>query len=159
MAQYLITLVATVVFDLTIAILIGIVFSMVMFVVRSNKIAIEIDDVTKDLVDTTRKTKVVYVDGSLFFGSQELLTKEVEIMLSHQVQRIIFSVRGVPNIDHSSVNEFVEIVKMCREDKVDVLFCGVQLAVMHMLERLDFVEYLGQNNFYTSAVIALESLS
>jgi SulP family sulfate permease len=159
MAQYIITLVATVVFDLTMAILIGIVFSMVMFVIRSNKISIEIDDVTKDLVDTTRKTKVVYVDGSLFFGSQELLTKEVETMISHKVQRIIFSVRGVPNIDHSSVNEFVEIVKMCRENKIEVLFCGVQPPVMHMFERLDFVELLGQKNFYSSAVIALASLS
>jgi len=159
MAQYIITLAATVVFDLTMAILIGIVFSMVMFVVRSNKISIEIDDVTKDLVDTSRKTKVVYVDGSLFFGSQELLTKEVELMISHKARRIIFSVRGVPNIDHSSVNEFVDIVKMCRENNIEVLFCGVQPAVMHMFERLDFVELLGLNNFYTSAVIALESLS
>jgi len=159
MAQYILTLGATVVFDLTMAILIGIVFSMVMFVIRSNKISIEIDDVTKDLADATRKTKVVYVDGSLFFGSQDILTKEVEVMISHKVKRIIFSVRGVPNIDHSSVNEFVEIVKMCRENKIEVLFCGVQPAVMHMFERLDFIEHLGRNNFYSSAVIALESLS
>ncbi|HKL58522.1 MAG TPA: SulP family inorganic anion transporter [Sphaerochaeta sp.] len=158
-AQFLLTMIAIVVFDLTTAIMLGIAFSMIMFVINSNKISIEIDDVTKDLVDTTRKTKVVYVDGSLFFGSQELLTKEVEVMISHSVKRIIFSVRGVPNIDHSSVNEFVEIVKMCRENKIEVLFCGVQPPVMHMFERLDFVEHLGRNNFYTSAVIALASLS
>ncbi|NBK24679.1 MAG: SulP family inorganic anion transporter, partial [Spirochaetia bacterium] len=158
-AQFLLTMIAIVVFDLTVAIMLGIAFSMIMFVVKSNKISIEIDDVTKDLLDTSRKTKVVYVDGSLFFGSQELLTKEVETMISHKVQRIIFSVRGVPNIDHSSVNEFVEIVKMCRENKIEVLFCGVQPPVMHMFERLDFVELLGQKNFYSSAVIALASLS
>ena len=159
MAQFLITMTAIVVFDLTTAIMLGIAFSMIMFVITSNKISIEIDDVTKDLLDNSHKTKVVYVDGSLFFGSQELLTNEVEIMLSQGVRRIIFSVRGVPNIDHSSVNEFVEIVKMCRDNEVEVLFCGVQPPVMHMFERLDFVEYLGKKNFYTSAVIALESLS
>ncbi len=158
-AQFLLTMIAIVVFDLTVAIMLGIAFSMVMFVIRSNKISIEIDDVTKDLVDTSRKTKVVYVDGSLFFGSQELLTGEVEVMISHKVKRIIFSLRGVPNIDHSSVNEFVEIVKMCRDNEIEVLFCGVQPAVMHMFERLDFVGYLGRDNFYTSAVIALASLS
>jgi len=159
MAQFLITMTAIVVFDLTVAIMLGIAFSMIMFVISSNKISIEIDDVTKDLLDNTRKTKVVYVDGSLFFGSQELLTVEVEHMLEQNVGRIIFSVRGVPNIDHSSVNEFVDIVEMCRDRGVEVLFCGVQPPVMHMFERLDFVSLLGQNNFYTSVVIALEALS
>lgn len=158
-AQFLLTMIAIVVFDLTVAIMLGIAFSMIMFVVKSNKISIEIDDVTKDLLDTSRKTKVVYVDGSLFFGSQELLTAEVELMLDQEVGRIIFSVRGVPNIDHSAVNEFVDIVKMCRDKGVEVLFCGVQPPVMHMFKRLDFVEHLGKGNFYTSVVIALEALS
>ncbi|MDY0289052.1 MAG: SulP family inorganic anion transporter [Sphaerochaeta sp.] len=158
-AQFLLTMIAIVVFDLTVAIMLGIAFSMIMFVIKSNKISIEIDDVTKDLLDTSRKTKVVYVDGSLFFGSQELLTAEVELMLEHKVRRIIFSVRGVPNIDHSAVNEFVDIVKMCRDSGVEVLFCGVQPPVMHMFKRLDFVEHLGKGNFYTSVVIALEALS
>ena len=159
MAQFLITMLAIVVFDLTIAIMLGIAFSMIMFVIKSNKISIEIDDVTKDLLDNSRETKVVYVDGSLFFGSQELLTLEVEQMLSEKVGRIIFSIRGVPNIDHSSVNEFVDIVNVCRANDVELLFCGVQPPVMHMFERLDFVDLLGKTNFYTSVVIALEALN
>ncbi|NLZ77459.1 MAG: SulP family inorganic anion transporter, partial [Spirochaetales bacterium] len=48
-AQFSITLLATVIFDLTTAILLGIGFSVLMFVVTSNRITIEIDPVTNRL--------------------------------------------------------------------------------------------------------------
>lgn len=158
-AQYLLTMIAIVVFDLTIAIMLGIGFSMIMFVIKSNKISIEVDDVSQKLAPDQPKTCVVYVDGSLFFGSQELLTTEVQFMLDQGVKRILFSLRGVPNIDHSSVNELVDILDLCRERQVAVSFCGVQPPVMHMFERLDFVQQVGKSNFYTSAVIALEAFT
>lgn len=158
MAQFLITMVATVVFDLTIAILIGLIFSMVMFIIRSHHISIEIDPVSAELGTYDAKTKVVYVDGSLFFGSQEQLTKTVENLLSEGVGRIIFSLRGVATIDHSSVNEFVEIVQMCKKHSVDILFCGLQPSVQSLMKRLDFYTLVGEDKFFSSAVTALESL-
>jgi len=159
MAQFLITMVATVVFDLTIAILIGLIFSMVMFIIRSHHISIEVDPVTPELGTYDADTKVVYVDGSLFFGSQDQLTKVVENLLAEGVGRIIFSLRGVPTIDHSSINEFVEIVNMCRKNSVDVLFCGLQPSVQSLMKRLGFYELVGQDKFFSSAVTALESLT
>jgi len=159
MAQFLITMVATVVFDLTIAILIGLIFSMVMFIIRSHHISIEVDPVTPELGTYDADTKVVYVDGSLFFGSQDQLTKVVENLFAEGVGRIIFSLRGVPTIDHSSINEFVEIVNMCRKNSVDVLFCGLQPSVQSLMKRLGFYELVGQDKFFSSAVTALESLT
>jgi SulP family sulfate permease len=159
MAQYLVTLVATVIFDLTTAILIGIVFSMVMFVIKSHKISIEVDDVGKDFSLKVNKTKVVYVDGSLFFGSQDMITREVEKLVLQKTERIIFSLRGVPTIDHSSVEEFTSIVEMCKKHHIEVLFCGVQSGVMSMFNRLEFTKILGEKAFFSSVVTALESLS
>lgn len=156
--QFLITMGATVLFDLTTAIFAGIVFSMVMFIVRSHQISVEIDPVTPKLGSPDIKTDVVYVDGSLFFGSQEQLTKTVESLLSEGVGRIIFSLRGVSTIDHSSINEFVEIIHMCRKRSVDVLFCGLQPSVQSLMKRLDFYDLVGQDKFFSSAVTALESL-
>lgn len=158
MFQFLITMGATVLFDLTTAIFAGIVFSMVMFIVRSHHISIEIDPVAPKLGDPDIKTTVVYVDGSLFFGSQEQLTRTVENLLSEGVARVIFSLRGVHTIDHSSINEFAEIVKMCRKRSVDILFCGLQPSVQSLMKRLDFYDFVGQDKFFSSAVTALESL-
>ncbi|AEV29284.1 sulfate permease-like transporter, MFS superfamily [Sphaerochaeta pleomorpha str. Grapes] len=159
MAQYLVTLVATVIFDLTTAILIGIVFSMVMFVIKSHKISIEVDDVTSDFPPKVANTKVVYIDGSLFFGSQDMITKEVEELVKGDTFRIIFSLRGVPSIDHSSVDEFITIVETCKKNHIDVLFCGVQGGVMSMFRRLEFTNMLGEGAFFSSVVTALESIS
>jgi SulP family sulfate permease len=159
MAQYLVTLGATVVFDLTTAIMIGIVFSMVMFVIKSHKITIEVNDVSSDFSHIVDNTKVVYIDGSLFFGSQDLITKEVEELVRQKTARIIFSLRGVSTIDHSSVDEFVNIVEMCRKNHIEVLFCGVQSGVMSMFRRLEFANMLGEGVFFSSVVTALESIN
>ncbi len=157
-AQFLITMVSTVVFDLTIAILIGIVFSMVMFIIRSHRISIEIDPLEEQLESYGTDTKVIYVDGSLFFGSQEQLTKVTERLIGEGNKRLIFSLRGVPSIDHSSIEEFTEIVELCRKHSVEILFCGLQPAVQSMMQRLDFQKFVGEQKFFSSAVTALGSL-
>ena len=158
MAQYLITMIATVVFDLTVAILIGIGFSMIMFIIRSHHISIEVNPVVPKNGSPSIKTTVVYVDGSLFFGSQDQLTRKVEPLLEDGIGRIIFSLRGVPFIDHSSVNEISEIVAMCQKSSVEVLFCGLQSPVQSMFKRLDFYDQVGEDKFFSSVVTALESL-
>jgi len=154
-AQFLITMIATVVFDLTIAILIGILFSMIMFIIKSHKIAIRVDQVK----DAQKPTFVVYVDGSLFFGSQEQLTKITQQLLTQNAAHIIFSLRGVPTIDHSSIEEFFEIRQMLEEKQVSLWFCGLQAPVHSMMQRLGFIEYIGEQNVYASAVTAIQALN
>ena len=156
-AQYLATMIATVVFDLTVAILIGIALSMVLFVVKSHKIFLEVDDVSSSMVGD-KKTKTVYVDGTLFFGSQGAIEPKVEELIGNGTQRILFSLRGVPGIDYSSVNEFIDIAALCKKHRVELGFCGVQPGVMSMFERMDFISLVGKDAFYSSAVTALEIL-
>ena len=157
-AQFSITLVATVVFDLTTAILLGIGFSIVMFVIKSNKISIEIDPVTSRLGPKAKLTKVVYVDGALFFGSQGKLSEAITPLVESGVKRILLSLRGVPNIDHSSITELAEIVRFTRKKQIELLFCGVQPRVESMLRRLDFYSLLPEEHFYPSVVVALEMI-
>jgi SulP family sulfate permease len=159
MAQFLITMGATVFFDLTVAILAGIAFSAVMFIIKSHKISIEIDPVTAQLGSGAKRTKVVYIDGMLFFGSQNHLTQATEGLLANGAERIIFSLRGVPSIDHSSIIELADIVKLCRDRNVEVLIVGLQKPVRTLMERLDFISLVGEERIYSSVVTALESLT
>ena len=156
-AQFSITLVATVVFDLTTAILLGIGFSIVMFVIKSNKISIEIDPVTSRLGPEAKLTKVVYVDGALFFGSQGKITEAIMPLVDSGVNGFFFPF-GVPNIDHSSITELAEIVRFTRKKRVELFFCGVQPRVESMLRRLDFYSLLPEEHFYPSVVVALEAI-
>ena len=74
MFQYLITMAATVIFDLTVAIIIGILFSVIMFVLKVSDMTVNVADVDPAKIDIADKdgklcgTKVVYVTGPLYFG-------------------------------------------------------------------------------------------
>ncbi len=159
MAQFLITMGATVFFDLTVAIFAGIAFSMVMFIIKSHKISIEIDPVVSELEPGDKKTTAVYVDGTLFFGSQNQLTHVTESLIEEGTERIILSLRGVPTIDHSSVNELSEIVGMCKSRGVEIFLVGLQHPVHSLMERLDFIPLVGEERIFTSMVKALDALT
>lgn len=153
-AQFLITMICTVIFDLTTAILIGIGVSMLLFVFRAKtELNIEINDIED------KKATVVYVDGMLFFGTQDMLAEKVENIYNSGIKTIIFSIRGVPTIDHGGVEEFIQIIDKCKQYGINVKVCGVQKAVQEMFERLDVYETIGKDNFYSSAVTAIEALN
>ncbi|MCF0238494.1 MAG: SulP family inorganic anion transporter [Sphaerochaetaceae bacterium] len=74
-AMFLATMVATVVFDLTIAILLGVGLSMVLFVLKVRR---------NTKIQTTEENgeTVISVYGTLFFGTQEMLSEEVHNLQS-----------------------------------------------------------------------------
>lgn len=155
-AQFIVTMVATVVFDLTLAILIGIGLSMLLFVIRSKDVRIEVVEPALD--PEAKRTKVVYVDGALFFATQDKLGPLVDDLIADGCRRILFSLRGVPTIDHSALSEIEAIVKQCKANRVEVLFAGLQPTVQNMFERLSLDILVGRDNFYTSAVVALDAM-
>lgn len=157
--QFFITMTATVVFDLTMAILIGVVLSMLVFVLKSCELKIDISDVDinrlkgqnfKTSFDTT---KLVYLAGPLFFGTQEKLTAVLPQL--EDSASVIFSMRGVPMIDDSAIAELESIVKTFSQKNISVLFSGVQPRVKSTLERAGFIDKVGEDSFYWDAVCAL----
>lgn len=152
-AQFLVTMVCTVLFDLTTAILIGIILSMVLFVFRAkNELKIEFDEVKE------KDATVVYIDGMLFFGTQDMLTASINNGLGEEKKAVVFSLRGVPTIDHGGVNEFMDVVRSCKAKGMDVKVCGLQDPVKSMFSRLSVYKEIGDENFYSSAVTAIEAL-
>ena len=74
-SQYLITMCATVVFDLTVAIVIGVMVSIILFVLNNSHLHIEVRDIDKDRVGKDlkhhhKKTRIMYLSGPIFFGTQ-----------------------------------------------------------------------------------------
>ncbi|MFA7188863.1 MAG: SulP family inorganic anion transporter [Sphaerochaetaceae bacterium] len=153
-AQFLVTMACTVVFDLTMAILIGVGFSMVLFVLKAkSELSIEVDNVDE------RNAAVVYVDGMLFFGTQDMLASRVDGVIGSGVKTIIFSLRGVPTIDQGGIEEILQIARTCRASEVQVKICGLQGSVEKMFRRLDVYDAIGKENIFSSAVTAIEALN
>lgn len=161
-SQYLITMISTVVFDLSVAIVIGVMVSMILFVLNHSNLNISIRDVDhervgKDLSHHHQKTRIIYLSGPIFFGTQEQIMKVVE-SLDESVEAIVLSMRGVPSIDDSGIHEFFEIVDYCRMHHCCLMLSGVQENVMCQMERYHFIEYLGNDHMCWDTITALELL-
>ena len=162
MTQFLVTMLATVVFDLTVAIVIGVFISMILFVINNSDLDIETSDIEPQRLDKElnydhQRTKVIYMAGPLFFGNQEqIITKVNEIL--NECNNIIFSMRGVPSIDDSGIREFIDVVELCRQNNINVLFAGVQKNVMKQFKRHHFVELAQPNNFCWDVIKALDKI-
>ena len=161
-SQYVITMAATVVFDLTIAIVIGVVAAMIVFVVKSSELRVTSSDIDEDKLRGKVKSghheefKVVYVSGPLFFGTQEKLINQLEALEGNP--QVILSMRGVPTADDISLAELERLYNKLREKGTQISFTGVQTAVGEMMDRAGFRERIGEEHFYWEAVAAIKAL-
>lgn len=160
--QYLITMAATVVFDLTIAIVIGVVAAMLVFIVKSCELKVVTSDVDESRISGKvngahhEEFKVVYLSGPLFFGTQEKLISALSQL--DGAQQVILSMRGVPTADDMSLQELERLYRELGENGTQISFCGVQDAVSEMMDRAGFRERIGKEHFYWDAVAAIKSL-
>lgn len=154
-SQFFITMVATVVFDLTVAIIIGIVFSLVIFVAKISNIQVTTSEVNPEKLadgskmnDKIKNTSVIYVTGPLYFGTAGKLQEKVEELEDKEIY--IFSLRGVPLADISGVQALDDLVARLHENNKTVYFTAVQPNVMEIFSRSGFSSRVGSDNFYWS---------
>lgn len=163
MAQYLITMAATVVFDLTIAILIGVLFSVVMFVLKVSDMQISVADVDPERMPghseniEAGKTSVVYITGPLYFGTSSQL--EDKLVGIENKETVIFSMRGVPFADASGVQVLQEFVGALAARNITVLFTAIQPPVKEMFDRCGLTSDVGEERFFWSTDKALDYIS
>ena len=154
--QYLVTMVVTLFFDLTIAIIVGIAVSMVLYVVKSN-ITVDTSDIKDDDGNTLEHAKIVYVEGPLFFGTQEKLFNEL-YKFEPEINTIVISMRGVPSIDESVIEEFASFFGNLSKGGINVHFCGIMPNVKKMFDRSGLTEALGEEKFHYDVIAAVNSL-
>lgn len=154
-SQFFITMAATVVFDLTVAIVIGIVFSLVIFVAKISNIQVTTSEVKPEKLadgskvnEKIKNTSVIYVTGPLYFGTAGKLQEKIEELEDKEIY--IFSLRGVPLADISGVQALDDLVARLHENNKTVYFTAVQPNVMEIFSRSGFSSRVGSDNFYWS---------
>jgi SulP family sulfate permease len=156
-AKFLVTMAATVIFDLTIAILIGVVFALILMVAKMSKIEVEFSGVYnqkllgnhEDVEINNQRTVVVYISGALFFANAETVINKIKDM-NGSYDKFIVQLRGINYIDISAAQVMSEFLKEQLNEKKEMVFTGTRDSVMRMLRRSGFVEQAGEENFYTS---------
>ena len=160
-AKFLVTMVATVVFDLTVAILIGIGLSAVLFILRSAKLSTELAKVENRRFTGDANVErahghayVLYVTGPIFFMNATVLEKAVKT-LPEDCSEYLFSLRGVPAIDTTGVQLMEDLLGFLQAKGVRVILCGLNDNVRTMLERGGVLAHLDENNVFKSVDRAL----
>ena len=160
MIQFSVTMLATIVFDLTIAIVIGLLVSCLLFIVNNADLEVVIEAVDfkrldRSLKHSHEKTVLAYVSGPMFFVNQGKCKKKL-IEECADAQAVILSMRGVPTIDESGLTELVEIARYYHSQNAYVILCGVSRAVLERMERYELFDAF--DNVVWDALKAIEFL-
>lgn len=160
--KFLITMFATVALDLTQAILIGVIFSSLLFIVKISNMDISISEVDEKRLDRAvlkgnnlNNIKVVYFTGPLFFATAEKFKNEVLSIKDAKV--IILSMRGVPLIDTSALQALSEMIEEVENRNCKIMLCGLQQPVKELIDKSGFAEKLGSNMIFWSADQAIKT--
>ncbi len=163
-SQFLITMVATVIFDLTVAIVIGVIFSIVMFVVKVSDMQVTVAEVDTSRLDENnvnpeklKYTCVVYISGPLYFGTCSKLEEKITALGENY--NVIFSMRGVTIADISGIEALKDYCeKMVSEGKM-IYFSCVNDEVMKMMERSGFKSRFKYDMYFWSTDKVFEHIS
>lgn len=160
--KFLITMFETVALDLTQAILIGVIFSSLLFIVKISNMDISISEVDEKRLDRAvlkgnnlNNIKVVYFTGPLFFATAEKFKNEVLSIKDAKV--IILSMRGVPLIDTSALQALSEMIEEVENRNCKIMLCGLQQPVKELIDKSGFAEKLGSNMIFWSADQAIKT--
>lgn len=153
-AVLFITLVFTVVFDLVIAIGVGLVLASMLFMKRMADVTeahawVDVDDEDSDpdnilLKKIPKNTKVYEINGPMFFAAND---KFRYVLDDKKIDVLVIRMRNVPAIDATGVESLLRIVKRCKRHNVKVIFSHVNEQPMHAMMKAGFDELVGNENF------------
>lgn len=167
-AVLLITFFLTVVFDLTIAIEVGLLIACVLFmkrVMETTEISVirdEIDpsagtDMTlhEEHLTVPEGVEVYEINGPYFFG---IATKFEELMaqMGDRPKVRVIRMRKVPFIDSTGLHNLTTLCEMSHRERIEVVLSGVNEKVRVALERAGIIDMLGAENVCPNIHVALE---
>ena len=141
---FFVTMAATVILDLTYAILIGVGLAMVLTINTLAKIRVNVEEET---LINHKNAAIVYSVGAYFFANGKELKKAIE-KCEKQYDTYILSFRGVVFADVSAETEFVEAVNYIKEKGADYCFVGMNEFVTATLEKTGFSDHVGKDHIY-----------
>lgn len=141
---FFVTMSATVILDLTYAILIGVGLAMILTINTLAKIRVNVEEET---LIGNKDAAIVYSVGAYFFANGKELKKAIE-KCEKKYDTYILSFRGVVFTDVSAASEFIEAVNYLKEKKADFCFVGMNDYVYSTLEKIGFQEQVGKKYFY-----------
>ena len=143
---YRITLLAvfflTVVFDLTVAVEVGLIAACLTFIYRISSLS-RCEGVNRieqpDLAGFEHRVQAWRLYGALFFGAVKLI-ESIEDQIS--TPTLVLDLKNVIYIDSSGADAMMNLVETCRKKQVHLIVCGLTHQPLDMARRSGLVEHL-----------------
>lgn len=164
----LITFFLTVIFDLTIAIEVGLLIACLLFMKRMAEstqikvIADEIDpndetdaEVHEEHLIIPKGVEVYEINGPYFFGIANKFEELMAAMEDHPKVRVI-RMRRVPFIDSTGIHNLQNLCEMSHREGTHIVLSGVTPNVYSVLEHNGFCQLLGKDHICPNINVALD---
>lgn len=152
------TLVLTVVFDLVVAIAVGMVLAAILFMKRMADVTetrswIDDEDETDEANDPDHislkkipdNTRVYEINGPMFFAAADKFNYVLDN--DNTIDVLCIRMRNVPAIDASGVTALSKIVDFCQKKGIEVVFSHVNEQPMKAIRKAGLVKKVGRDNF------------
>ncbi len=155
------TFILTVVFDLVVAIEVGMLAATILFMKRMSDVTrirtwTTADEMTGEdagrLKKIPKRTAVFEIDGPMFFATSD---KVSSIPIKSGIKVMIIRMRNIPALDASAMRAMWAIYEYCREQGVTLLLSHANEQPMQVMEKSGFAEAVGKDNFLANIDEAL----
>ena len=164
----LITFFLTVIFDLTVAIEVGLVIACLLFmrrVAETTEISVITDEinpneeldiaVNEENLIIPQGVEVYEINGPYFFGIANKFEEQM-VQLGDRPKVRIIRMRKVPFIDSTGIHNLTNLCKMSKKERITIVLSGVNEKVHHVLEKSGFYELLGEENICENINVAID---
>ena len=152
---FFVTFFLTVLFDLTIAIEVGILIACILFIKRvmetskitviENEIMRTEDPESNAIIEKLSKDIEIYeIDGPFFFGIANKFEQVSSDLKSRKPKVRIIRMRKVPFIDSTGLQNLSSLCSKSKKEKIQVILSGVTSDVNSVLEHSGFADKLGK---------------
>lgn len=150
------TFLLTVVFDLVVAIEVGMILVAVLFIRRMSEVTdVKIFDHT-DLNDIPNGTVVCELSGPMFFGISDKIRN---IELSENVNTVILRLNSVSALDSSCMQALESFYDKLKENDIRLILTHINKQPLKVMNKAGFIEKIGENNIYEHFAKALKSIN
>ena len=151
-ATLLLTFVLTIVFDLVVAIGVGMLITVVLFMktvseeteVKGWKYYCDENSEVTHLRELPKSVRVYEINGPMFFGMTERIA---DISVKDFTRYLIIRMRGVPSLDATGMNALENLYDYCSANGVSLIFSHVNEQPMKTMRRAGFVDLVGEEHF------------
>ena len=152
-AVLILTFLLTIVFDLVIAIEIGLLVAVLLFMkrmsdvteVHSWKYAEDEEEAEREkLRKLSPHINVYEISGPLFFGAADVIGR---IAVKDHAKCLILRMRSVPALDSTALNAMTDLYKNCEKRGITLILSHVNQQPMKVMEKAGFAQKVGKENF------------